>query len=77
MQKTVIYINKLIELVYYKPHIVLYWRKRGPGVECPTSDPKVMGSNPGYADIGLHVFDSQHNSHEYWLICLLSNLDKL
>ena len=25
-------------------------------VECPTTDPKVVGSNPGGAEIGLHVF---------------------
>ena len=32
------------------------WRKAGLVVECPTTDPKVVGSNPGSAEIGLHVF---------------------
>ena len=35
-------------------------------VECPTTDPKVVGSNPGGAEIGLHVFHKPHNGHEYW-----------
>ena len=36
-------------------------------VECPTTDLKSFGSNPGGAEIGLHVFHKQHNRHEYWL----------
>ena len=35
-------------------------------VECPTTDPKIVGSNPGCAKIRLHVFHKPHNGHEYW-----------
>jgi hypothetical protein len=35
-------------------------------VKYPTTDPKVMGSNPGGAKIGLHVFHKPHNGHKYW-----------
>ena len=45
------------------------WRKRCPGVECTTLDPKVVGSNPICAEIGLHVFYNPQNGHEYWSIC--------
>ena len=31
-------------------------RKVGPVVECPTTDPKIVGTNPSGFEIGLHVF---------------------
>ena len=37
------------------------WRKVGQVVESPTT-----GSNPGGAEIGLHVFHKQYYEHEYW-----------
>ena len=40
--------------------------KVSPVVECPTTDPKIVGSNPGGAEIGLHVFNKTNNGHEYW-----------
>ena len=44
------------------------WKKVGPVVECPTKDPKGVGSNPGGTENGLHVFHKPHNGHKYWLI---------
>ena len=35
-------------------------------VEWPNTDPKVVGSNQGGAEIGLHVFRKPQNGHEYW-----------
>ena len=40
------------------------WRKVGP--VCPTTDPKVVVSNPGGAEIGRGVFHKPHNGHKYW-----------
>ena len=34
-----------------------------------TFDPKVVGSNPGGAKIGLYVFHNSPNWHEYWSFC--------
>ena len=41
------------ECVYMTTSLV---KVRGPGVERSLSDPKVVGSNPGGAEIGLHDF---------------------
>ena len=35
-----------------------------PMVECLTTDPKVVGLNPGCVKIGLN---DPHNGHKYWL----------
>ena len=37
-------------------------------VECPTTDPKVVGSNSGGAEIGIHIFLKPHIGNEYWFI---------
>jgi hypothetical protein len=39
----------------------ILWKKVGPVVECLTTDPKDMGSNPGGSEIG----NKQHTGHEY------------
>ena len=41
-----------------------------PVVECQTRDPKIVGLNPGHADIRLNVFYKPHNpesKHLEWL----------
>ena len=46
----------------YTMYLYLFKRRIvGPVVECPTTDPKVVGSNPRGADIGLYVFHKPHD----------------
>ena len=53
--------DRAVTIVARTNYIVASWRKVGPVVECPTTDPNVVGSNPGDAEIGLHVFHKAHN----------------
>jgi hypothetical protein len=57
--------NNIETSIVYKSYITEQWRNVDPVVEYPTTDSLVMGSTPGGAEIGLHVFHKPHNDHEY------------
>ena len=52
--------NSLLYKNALSASITYCWRKVGLVVECPTTVPKVMGLNPGGAEIELHVFHKTH-----------------
>ena len=63
------YIVQLKANIYFLAFLCSCWfiqpEEVGLVVECLTTDPRIVGSNPDGAEFGLHVFRKPHYGHEY------------